>query len=182
MRIGDFLYFAPKIKFSELDLSGIRLPEQYQSRIEGFYLNPARELAKSEYAFASGLLVVCAIDALAKIQNGRVGNRFQKWVAEELKSFKDNEIAKRFYDDFRNGLVHEARIKNGGEFSLEQNTTVQVKCSIMKINPFRLCEEVNTALSRFIKLLHDDDNTRSSFIGILNREFKNELAGLTINV
>ncbi len=42
-----------------------------------------------------------------------------------LTSFASDELAARFYDDFRNGLVHEAKIKQGGQFSLELQSTVQ---------------------------------------------------------
>jgi len=180
MRIGDFLYFAPEIKFSKVDLAGNSLPQQYEARIRGFYLSPARELAEAGHAFASGLVVVSCIDALSRLIYPRldVGKRFQKWVREKLQSFRGEDIAKRFYYDFRNGLVHEAHIKNGGEFSLEQETTLVFEYNIMRVNPLCLLEEVDGALSRFVKLLVEHDTERKSFIEVLKDEFTHELAGI----
>jgi hypothetical protein len=180
MRIGDFLYFAPGIRFSEVDLLGNTLPLQYEARITGFYLTPARELGESGYAFASGLLVVSCVDALSRLIYNRsgVGKRFQKWLVKELQSFSDEQVARRFYLDFRNGLVHEGRVKNGGEFSLQQETTVLFEYSIMRVNPLCLLEEVDKSLSRFVKLLVENDSERNSFIGVLKHEFEYELAGV----
>lgn len=180
MRIGDFLYFAPGIRFSEVDLSGNRLPRQYEARIAGFYLTPARELGEAGHAFASGLLVVSCVDALSSLiyTSSGVRKRFQKWLVKELQSFSDEQVARRFYSDFRNGLVHEGRVKNGGEFSLQQETTVLFEYSIMRVNPLCLLKEVDKAFSRFVKLLVEDDNERRSFIDVFKREFTYELAGV----
>ncbi len=79
MRIGDYLYLALGVRFSEVDLRGDDLPEQYEARIEGFYLVPAEQLARNQHAFASGLLLVAAIDATARLQRSerRPGQRFE---------------------------------------------------------------------------------------------------------
>src|ERR1700680_4367112 len=70
-RIADKLYFAPGIPFAELDIArGERLPMQFGKRMAGFYLNPAIDLAEDRHAFAAGVLVVCAIDALALLIYG----------------------------------------------------------------------------------------------------------------
>jgi hypothetical protein len=37
MKIGDHVYFAPGIRFADLDLEGPTLPTQYAARIEGYY-------------------------------------------------------------------------------------------------------------------------------------------------
>ncbi len=183
MRIGDFLYFAPGIKFSELDLTGTGIAAQYEARIRGFYLDPAYQLAQLQHVFASGVLLVSCIDALAKLRYGKryrnkVGQRFKKWIKEELVSFKDTEFAHRFYDDFRNGLVHETRIKNGGEFSLEQKCTANVYYFSLRINPLNLYEEVVTALSRYKQQLISDQAFRDEFISNLRVTFERELIGV----
>src|SRR6266481_5371770 len=69
-RIADQLYFAPNVRFADLDWTGVRLPTQFHQRMSGFYLKPAIVLAEAEHAFASGVLVVCAIDALALFTTG----------------------------------------------------------------------------------------------------------------
>jgi hypothetical protein len=179
MRIGDFLYFAPGIKFSELDLSGTGIAAQYEARIQGFYLNPSYSLVLAKHAFASGVLLVSCIDALAKLRYGNgVGERFKKWTREELDSFKDSEFARLFYDDFRNGLVHETRIKNGGEFSFEQKNTAIVYYFSLRVNPLYLHEEVVKALSRYKQELISDSVLRSKFVSNLRESFEQELAGV----
>src|SRR5882672_10174553 len=108
--IDDILYFAPGILFDEVDLGGQQLPEQFRARIEGFYLQPADLCADKDAAFAAGVLVLACIDALARVQiGGGVGERFKKFAADELPSFKSGDRAARLYHDFRNGLIHEAR-------------------------------------------------------------------------
>ena len=87
MRIGDFLFFAPNVSFSELDLDSVNIAELWERRIEGFYLRPCEELAANEHAFAAGLLVLTAIDAISKyeadstgVKSHMVGVRFKSFV------------------------------------------------------------------------------------------------------
>ena len=37
------VYFAPGIKFSDLDIYGDQFPDQYRRRIKGLYLDPATD-------------------------------------------------------------------------------------------------------------------------------------------
>lgn len=111
MKIGEILYFAPGIRFNEVDMDGPLLPEQFGRRVAGFYIDPSEECASRGHAFACGVLIVSCIDALARIRFGDgVGRRFCKFALDELKSFSDPDMAERFYDEFRNGLVHEGRL------------------------------------------------------------------------
>ena len=73
-RVAEQLYFAPSVRFTDLDWSGERLPLPFQQRIAGFYLEPAVKLAKARHDFASGILAVCAMDALALFMTGSNGN------------------------------------------------------------------------------------------------------------
>ncbi len=179
MRTGDSLYFAPGIRFSEVDLTGIVLSKQFEKRIRGFYLNPVKDLLRNDYGFAAGLILVSSIDALARLQlnSKEVGIRFQTWIQSEIPSFNDPQIAKMFYEHFRNGLVHEARIKNGGEFSLESDSTVIQTPFSLVVNPFFLYREVSDALANFISLIENNEGVRGSFIQTLKNEFTMELAG-----
>jgi hypothetical protein len=181
MKIGDHLYFAPNIKFSSLDRSGEHLPLQYKDRIRGFYLEPAIRSADAEDAFASGLILVSAIDAISWIKYAprsakrKVGDEFKQFVSVELASFADSQIAERFYQDFRNGLVHECRIKNGGQFSLDHPHTVKEENSILSINPRRLADEVEEALLRYVGALMKDETARATFLQTVKDEFSHEL-------
>lgn len=181
---GGKLWFAPSlpdstpgISFPEIDLSGSNCRSSLPSRIRGYYIEPAVVAATAGYTFASGLILVSSIDALAEIQTGnkRVRSRFRKWTAAELKSFKNPDVNKQFYEDFRDGLVHNARVKRGSQFSLDQNATVVYEKSILSINPLLLADEVNDALSRFVSQLEKNEGVRTVFVNRIRSEFKDEL-------
>ena len=177
MRIGDKLYFAPGITFSDVDTSGEHLPDQFEKRMREYYLKPAIECAKLGYAFASGVILVSCIDALAYFYTGRtdVGIRFRNWCLEFLPSFKNEKNADYFYQDFRNGLVHNARIKKGGEFTLEIDCTMKSQGSITSINPLYLASEIEEALSKYINYLQSNPKAKDKFIKLILKDFEYEL-------
>ena len=118
MKIGDFLYFAPELKFSDLNLSSTDLGAVWEQRIRGFYIQPASELVSMNHAFASGLVTLSAIDAMSRyeaapdrIGERAVGKEFKSFVKAELQSFSLDRDANDLYDKYRNGLVHEARLR-----------------------------------------------------------------------
>jgi hypothetical protein len=171
MRTGDLLYFAPEVRFDQVDLDGAGLPDQFQRRVEGFYIRPAAECAQAGFAFAAGVLLVSCIDALARLRlGGGVGKRFEKFTHDALSSFSGVDLAQRFYQEFRNGLVHEARLKKGGQFSLETKATVELLDGLLIINPRLLAEEVREALSAYRKLLDTDDQQRAALAKALRRD------------
>ncbi|MFC1351113.1 MAG: hypothetical protein G8D89_01820, partial [gamma proteobacterium symbiont of Clathrolucina costata] len=120
MKIGEYLYFAPGLPFDELELSAAALPGQYIRRIEGFYLEPAEILAQQGHGFGAGVLLLCAIDALGKVDYPAfgVGERFKQYSRERLASVSNADYADQLYDAFRCGVVHEARAKDGAEITL----------------------------------------------------------------
>jgi len=167
MREGDDLFFAPGIRFGEVDLVGDALADQYRARIDEFYLAPARLCIERSYAFAAGLLLVSTIDFMAGLQHSaeglaerNVGADFRRFARHELQSFQTGDLAQRLYDEFRNGLTHEARIKNAGEFSFDWPQTVRLAGGGLCINPTYLLREVEDALDRQIAELSWDDAKR----------------------
>ena len=177
MRIREHLYFAPGIKFSNIDTTGTTIAEQVCSRIQGFYLQPVHLLIEGGHAFAAGVMLVVAIDALARLETGnaRVGDRFRYWCTAHLPSCTDTTISKRFYEAFRNGLVHEARIKDGGEFSLEIERTFKEIGKILSCNPKYLLGEVETALSAYRIALEEDVAQLEAVRGRILNDFAYEL-------
>src|SRR6185437_113207 len=147
MRIGEFLYFAPGIPFDEVDFSGERLPDQLEKRFRGFYLDPAKNCAEGGHGFATGVLLLSCVDALARMTTLSEGGRgkFERFAREQLPSFANSDRAHRLYETFRNGLVHEARIKSGAQFSFDIEHTVEELHEIFVINPSRLGQEVENA-------------------------------------
>jgi len=171
MKIDDLLYFAPGVRFDQVDLNSPKLPEWFRRRVEGFYVRPAKECAHNGHAFAAGVLLVSCIDALSRLRFGPgVGERFVRFVREELKSFAYGNHAERFYQDFRNGLVHEARIKEGGQFSLEVGTTVQESDGLILVNPDMLAGELESALESYINLLQTDPKEVRKLVESLKRD------------
>jgi hypothetical protein len=155
VKIDDVLYFAPNIRFDELDFDGPRLPGQFAARIAGFYLEPADHCIEKRFALAAGVLLTACIDALARVQTGSsdVGKRFMFFARTQLPSFATDTMARRLYTEFRNGLIHEARIKRGAQFSFDFEETAWESNGILVINPARLASEVKQAFARYINYL-----------------------------
>lgn len=179
VNIADILYFAPGIRFVDIDLNGLGLPDQFKTRILGFYVSPAEECAQHHHAFAAGVLLVTCIDALARLKyGGKVGDRFREFASEQLQSFSQVGLDQRFYDDFRNGLVHEARLKRGAQFSLETGTTVTQFNEILVVNPKYLATEVRTALESYVAVLKRDGAERQKLADMLKQDLEEDLHGV----
>lgn len=177
MRIDDKLYFAPGIEFGEIDIDGPRLPDQLKCRLNGFYIEPAEKCAQCGYTFAAGLLLVSCIDALAYMRfGGGVRERFERFACEQLQSFSSSDLAKHFYDDFRNGLVHESRVKNCGQFSLDVRATAIRSDHSLIVNPEYLAKEVASALDSYVDLLERDDGERRRLENTLRADFSEEFS------
>ena len=172
MRIEDQLYFAPNIRFADVDFGGAALPAQFRARMWGFYLAPAHACARGGHAFAAGALVLLCVDALARLQTSDpvVGRRFKKFVREHLPSFASEARADCLYDDFRNGLIHEGRIKSGAQFSLDTGETITSIDGIVLVNPGFLAHEVGGALDRYVDVLHADADARRRFLDAISRD------------
>lgn len=185
MRVGEFLYFSPDFKFADLDWDNQKmLIKAFQDRVFGFYLTPARELSKERYGFACGVLCVIAIDFIARIATGEQwdGSRFVGWLKDNIKAFdKPNPknstqtLASRFYKEFRNGLVHEGRIKNLGQFSYEKEELVSIDGDVMLVNPELLLVKVEKALEDYFKKLCEDAKIFKQFKNTLKNDFEQEV-------
>ncbi len=181
MREGDDLFFAPGVRFGEVDLVGSGLAEQYRARINGFYLVPAQLCIEGGYAFAAGLLLVTTIDFMAGLHHfaealadRSVGSDFRWFARNKLQSFHSGDLAMRLYDEFRNGLTHEARIKNAGEFSFSWSQTVRLASGRLCINPTWLLREVKEALDQQIAELTQDKTRREEAAERLRRLYAKE--------
>src|SRR5438445_10571819 len=116
MRVGDHVYFAPGIRFSDLDLGGTRLPAQYRTRVEEYYLRPAQRAAEAGDAFAAGLLALAGLDSMLRLYFGpnrpsrRVKFDFPSFRRLLLPSFSAPAHAEILYDQYRDGLVRPDRL------------------------------------------------------------------------
>lgn len=179
MRIADELYFAPRIKFSDIALRNDSvLASQLYARLFGFYLEPAYILIDKRYAFAAGVIIVTCIDALSRFEFGtNVGTnkRFPDWCTSKLPSFKDG-YSQRFYKDFRNGLVHEGRVKKGGEFTFDRKQAVTASDETFSINPEFLIEEVVAALDEFTNRIVVNSEDAENLKNVIESDFEYELS------
>lgn len=166
MQKNHQLYFAPDYTF--LDLAKATDPFEivnaYRDRIDGFYLEPAKiiiEYEGEDGAFAAGLICFTAIDAIAKTVTRKSNSheRLVEWVQKNLEGFRQH-LSKRevdnIYDEFRNGLVHEARIKNGSQFTYGIKYVVDIRNGITYINPKILLEQTRLAFNKFIDEMEDN--------------------------
>jgi hypothetical protein len=169
VRIGDVVYFSPNYTFIDLKLDDKEnLVSAFIDRVEGFYLAPARQLNEAGHAFASGSMCVATIDFLAKIQTGeeKVGKRIEKWLTDNIPDFADPDpqnpnrtLARRFYEEFRNGLVHEGRIKNAGQFSFDYGNHIELLGPVMIVNPSILLERISEAFAHYMEDVSSDEVT-----------------------
>lgn len=185
MKVGDYLYFSKCIKFSDLDLDNIKhTVNAFQSRVEDFYLRPARDVLKNEYAFAGDVLCCACIDFLARYSfpDKCVGDRMEEWLCKNIPQFADEDprtpsqtLARSFYCDFRNGLVHEGRVKNLGQFPLENDQLIKMEGRVMVVNPRQLLDLMESAFCKYCSELKSDRCRAETLIAQLRKDFEQEI-------
>lgn len=173
--INGKLHFSPRYTFEDFEYGLASndkdfLIKAFTDRICGFYIKPATKLIcvnKDESAFAVGVLCVSTIDCLASItyKNEGVGDRFKKWVTKNLTEFDKHDytcgtLACRFYNEFRNGLIHEGRIKNRGQFSNVYKELVDTSEGIMLINPENLLNKINDIFEKYITNIEKETDNK----------------------
>ena len=177
MNVGEILYFAPDLPFSDVDLGGPQLPVQLRQRIQGFYIEPASRCYGEGHAFAAGVILVSCIDALGRLSRNRdkvTKEDFIAFVTEHLHGFREETLSERLYFDVRCGLVHEARLKNGAQFTLESDTHIDERTGILIVNPQELASEVESALDTYVEDLDSDDTKREALADRLCKEYEKD--------
>ncbi len=185
MKIEETLFFSPNFRFLDLKWDNKKiLLEAFQDRVTGYYLNAASKLEGNEFGFARGLICVSAIDFISRIETGieEVKKRFSSWLKNNIYEFSSHDpdntsqtLALRFYKEFRNGLVHEGRIKKAGQFSYNYQDLVRVDQSIMVVNPKQLLEAISKAFKEYLAKINDDDFTFQTFRCALMQDFRNDI-------
>jgi hypothetical protein len=170
MRIGDVLYFSPRYRFEDLNFDDAPTTvAALHDRLIGFYLAPASRLAEVNDAFAAGLLCCAAIDFIALC----AGDEPQVWLAKNIEAFSDETLANQFWIRFRHGLMHEGRVKAFGEFSLDLPALATVQGPALIINPRRLQQATQDALTAYLEKLDGADTER--VLKRLRRYFQAEI-------
>jgi len=182
MKIEEELYFSPNFKYIDLNWDDRdNLIRAFRDRVEGYYLEPAKCLNHCKYSFAAGAICLITIDFLARIETGldKVGKRFRDWVKLYFKDFNDEDIslnnfASRLYEEFRNGLVHEGRIKEASQFSYDFSKLVIIEGLIMIINPKYLFKEIIRSFKKYISKLKTEKSEFDIFKKNLKEDFQND--------
>lgn len=179
MRIDDIIYFAPEIKVIDLDITNKgQLIDAFKSRIISYYLDPAAKLNDQKFAFASGVILMTAIEAIANYSIGG-NNRIRDFMTEciFLSSYDDTtrkNIAKHINENFRNGLIHEGRIKNGCQFSYEYGF-LYIESNYFIINPHILYEYVVEYFNNYIETITNSAELYFKFYQKIHEQFYSEI-------
>lgn len=206
MQIGNELYFAPDFSFLRLGnfSNEPEVLEAFKARVEHWYLMPAERLVERGDAFACGLICCATIDFLSRYAYSEPydSERIPKWLSDNVpEEFKQADksgkthcskraptpkpyatLAERFYYEFRNGLVHEGRIKSLGQFSLEPKYQDKIvdfvdheKHQAMVINPQQLLKAIRAAFDVYCQQLESVRETRTDLLKQLQEDFKEEI-------
>lgn len=185
MRNKDGIYFSPNYRFLNLRWNDREnLLCAFKDRIYGFYFSPAAQLNQNKHAFASGMICLSLIDLFSKLQNDTSGvrKRYVPWLETNIKDFNstnpDNQsetLAKRFYDEFRNCLIHECRIKNAGQFSYIYPRIIHLMTDsnrhIMIINPKFLLFALEKSFENYISVIESNNEEFLKFRQIIKDNF-----------
>ena len=193
------LYYSPSCKFEDLKRLIDNKEERgllkcFEERVEELYLKPAYVLIeeannkKSDNSsmglvFSAGLICVSAIDFLGRFYFGcpkdEVECRFVGWLLKYMSPPFNALLAKKIYKDFRNGLVHECRIKNGGEFSLNEGETIREEVDdngvrYQVVNPEKLLKKLDDGFKNYLDDLQQDENMLCQLIECLEKDFNED--------
>lgn len=184
----DDLYFAPGIRYDDVDWQDdSEVVKAFEKRLCGLYMEPTRELCDDDRnVFAAGVMCTVTIDMLARFtydQQRGVRKRFTKWLKDAESNFKctslgegDKSLADRVYEDFRNGTVHEGRVKKGGQFSLRIDGLFATDNGIIVLNPEKLLELIKCQAKAWIETLQEDSDARKKFCDTLREDLEDDIA------
>ena len=84
-------------------------------------------------------------------------------------------LARRFCKEFRNGLVHEGRIKSCGQFSNNFSKLIHMEDRIMIINSALLLEAIKTSFETYMDRVENDTSLFHQFRCALIRDFGDDV-------
>ncbi len=142
-------------------------------------MNPSKILDGHNQAFATGVLLMTTIDAITYYSisgSDRIKDFIRQTDEVSLLDEQDQKkVAKGFDDYFRNGLIHEGRIKNCGQFSYDYNWLFNFEKNFIVFNPNILLNETDNYFRKYLRKLESDNAHYSVFISKLKRQFENDI-------
>lgn len=186
MRIEDGIYFSPNLKYSDVNYNQPEaLIGAFRDRIKQYYIEPIKKLNADNDAFAAGLICVTTIDLLSRLKNDidEVRKRYVSWLVLEIPDFdlpvlrnQTVKVADLFYKQFRNGLVHEGRIKEGGQFSYLFGDLITMEENFLVINPRHLVEKIEISFDKYILDVKSKPEELKEFIKMIKRDYGADIA------
>ena len=177
MRDKKKLYFSKKILFREIDWDDKEnLICQIKDRIFEFYLDPAKALGELDYGFGQCVLLCTVLEFLASFENEEgksKGKHFQQ-VVQRIHGF-DSKKSRRFWRNYRNGLVHEGYIKGLDQLSFTQKEVVSLEQNIMVVNPQILHKKIEFLVYQFVSLITTEQEQYTSFLRIMKKKFAEDV-------
>lgn len=177
------LYFAPDVRFSELDLDDPEaLAEACRKRINSHFLEPANSLVAADTPFAAGITCIAALDCLAGWTQDGVDDP-PEWLPlyipelsqPDPREDRDGPLAESFWNEVRHGLAHEGRLNRGAQFSTRIEEPVAVVEEVLHVNPAQLLQGVQTAYQKFFQSIEDGGNVFRRFSEELRRIHRRDL-------
>lgn len=201
MMFDDELHFSASRRFTELMWDDPRsIIKDYRERMMGMYIEPAKGLCLMRQPFAAGVLAVCTIDALAKIDLENINistrgieyagwlERYIPWMGEidphnkypREQRREQSSLAMRFYQEVRNGIVHEGRMKEGAYFSVAEHppAPVFVKDGCMVVHSIALLENIEESLRIVLQRANQTGASREDFVIKVYKLFEDDIKSL----
>ncbi len=184
MRIEEVRIFAPGYSVDKIMKKTLydpsELSQAFRTRINEFYLNPAKFLS----AFAQGVLCFTLIDFLANIIITDVSQvqDYREFIKNHLrgKSFPNKKLTVEdriitflvkeikvltfeygyyFYKYVRNGLIHEGRIKCGCYLDNKIGGTFQDEKGVLVFNPNMILQKLDSWIKTYLQKIENGGNT-----------------------
>ena len=139
----------------------VELCNDFIERIKSFYWEPAAkllELNPDSNSFAAGVILLTMVDAMSvySIADISVNNKRYKEFLKTYLSLTEGQ-SKLVYDNYRNGLIHEGRIKSSNIFKYDDGELISPTSSGSAINTKQFLLKCEEAIQKFsCDLLTDD--------------------------
>lgn len=183
MNIDNEVYFAYGLRAKDINFDNRQgLIDAFYRRIVDYYITPTKMLISHQHAFAAGVLVSALIDAIGTYSIAKDDR-----IKELLKSLeypKDTKVdaipkfAKEFDDNFRNGLIHEGRIKAGGQFAFRDGPLFMYENNFLIVDPSVLLTLVSNYFEKYIEKLHSSEPDFIVFQKKIKRLFDSEIQAI----
>lgn len=143
----------------------------FEDRIHGRYLSIIAKIENCEYAGFVILALDCLlIETLQQFREGveqtpykKHEQYFKRFLTDtSFKNyFTEEELAGRFYQQIRNGILHQAEIKSSSRVSIRQNDPLvspTEDCQGLIINRKRFHQQLSKVFYEYISSLRDSSN------------------------